>query len=150
MKFRRQGITKKERIKHLEHDESLKWSFFIYRPGLPCIQLVKASCQNVFNGFKENRPRGCKWSVVWLGRHSSMTSLSVAKSRTFTSEQYDLWPSNLSRTLHDSFLGMKWLLSQSISTTVVRSAEVSFIVTRKPDGISSYNFFFFFFPLTMQ
>ena len=68
----------------------------------------------------------------------SVTSFSAATSRTFTSEQCNLRPSNMSRT---SFRDIRVysLFNQTMNTTVVRYPEVSFTVTLEPGGIPSSN-----------
>jgi hypothetical protein len=78
---------------------------------------------------------------------NSVRSFSAAMSRTFTSVQCNLFPSNMSRT---SFRGIYKFFSQSMNTTVVTYTEVSLTITLEPGGIPSSNLFFFLFPLQTQ
>jgi hypothetical protein len=83
----------------------------------------------------------------YVSGRNSVTSFSAAKSRTFTSVQCNLLPSNMSRT---SFRGIYKFFSQSMNKTVVTYPEVSFTNTLEPGGIPSSNLFFFLFPLQTQ
>ena len=85
-------------------------------PGFALINLSHARLKELLSGLKNERSRGCKKCVVWLGGHNSIISFAWAFSSISHEFICEPCPSKIRRHFPVGFLGIKLFVNQSIDS----------------------------------